>query len=301
MFYTGFADEAAVSLDGQIEATKKLGWTHIESRSIDNVNLHDLPEDKFEECCGKLADAGITVNCFGSTIANWSREPLDDQTYEEVKVQMKRALARMKKMNCRLIRGMSFHWVLTRPAFDPELENWIFPRVRELVQMCADAGVMYGHENCMNYGGMSYKHTLKLLEKVNNPALTLIFDTGNPAMAFDRSRGDELTGYQNSFEFYRNVKEFISYVHIKDLVMVKNDEGNMVPKFVWANEGDGHVEEIVADLLKSGYDGGFSMEPHMVRVFHDPNPGDNSVNDNYVEYGRRFMALVDKIKAGLDK
>ena len=48
MFFTGFADEAAVTLDGQIEATLKLGWKFIESRSIDNVNIHDLPEDKFD-------------------------------------------------------------------------------------------------------------------------------------------------------------------------------------------------------------------------------------------------------------
>ena len=71
MFFTGFADEAATGIDGQIEATLKLGWKNIECRSIDNVNLHDLPEDKFEEVCGKLADAGIAVNCFGSTVANW--------------------------------------------------------------------------------------------------------------------------------------------------------------------------------------------------------------------------------------
>jgi hypothetical protein len=53
MYYTGFADEAALGIDKQIEATKELGWKYIESRNIDGVNIHDLPEDKFEEVAGK--------------------------------------------------------------------------------------------------------------------------------------------------------------------------------------------------------------------------------------------------------
>ena len=48
MYYTGFADEAARGITGQIEATKKLGWKWIESRAVDGVNIHDLPEEKFE-------------------------------------------------------------------------------------------------------------------------------------------------------------------------------------------------------------------------------------------------------------
>ena len=73
MYLTGFADEAAADIDGQIRATKELGWSRIEMRNVDGVNLHDLPEDKFDEVYGKLADAGIEVNCFGSGIANWAK------------------------------------------------------------------------------------------------------------------------------------------------------------------------------------------------------------------------------------
>ena len=39
MYYTGFADEAAPDIDGQIRATKALGWGHIESRNIDGENI----------------------------------------------------------------------------------------------------------------------------------------------------------------------------------------------------------------------------------------------------------------------
>jgi hypothetical protein len=39
MYLTGFADEAATDIDGQIRATKELGWEYIEARNIDGVNL----------------------------------------------------------------------------------------------------------------------------------------------------------------------------------------------------------------------------------------------------------------------
>ncbi|WP_187144099.1 hypothetical protein [Victivallis vadensis] len=58
---------------------------------------------------------------------------------------------------------------------------------------------------------------------------------------------------------------------------------------------------IVTDLLKNGYDGGFSMEPHMKLVFHEENAAQNAVErmDNYIEYGKRFMKLVEDARASL--
>ena len=82
MYYTGFADEASVGLDGQIKATKALGWKYIESRAIDGTNIHDLPEDKFEEAVAKLEEAGVMVNCFGSAVANWGWDPLKEEDFQ---------------------------------------------------------------------------------------------------------------------------------------------------------------------------------------------------------------------------
>ena len=71
MYYTGFADEAANDLATQIKATKELGWSNIESRRIDGVNIHDLPEAAFDKVCEELEAAGVRINCFGSEVANW--------------------------------------------------------------------------------------------------------------------------------------------------------------------------------------------------------------------------------------
>lgn len=295
MYFTGFADEASPSIDGQIEVTRALGWKNIEARQINGVNLHDVTEEVFEEVCGKLADAGISVNCFGSCVANWGWEPLDNDHFNKTRQQLERAIVRMKKLNCTMLRGMSFKAQWERPAWDAEVEKHVFAKVGTLVKICQDAGVEYLHENCNNYGGQSWKHTLKLLENV--PGLKLIFDTGNPVLNFDRSKGDELVDMQDSFEFYSNVKEFIRYVHIKDGVCTQKKVGFSEARYTFAGEGNGRVREIVADLLKNGYDGGFSMEPHMGSVFHDTEGGaaEEKRKEIYIEYGRRFEKLIEEL------
>ncbi len=303
MYYTGFADEAAVGIADQIRATKELGWKYIESRAIDGCNIHDLPEEKFEEVVAALQNSGVEINCFGSAVANWGWDPLKEEDYLKTTEQLKRALVRMKRLNCRMLRGMSFRAAWDRPAFDPEIEANVFRKVNELVKMCEDAGVLYLHENCNNYGGMSWKHTLKLLDHVKSPNFKLVFDTGNPVLNFDRSNGDALEKVQSSWEFYRNVREFIYYVHIKDAIFMGRSESGGFNKaqFTFAGEGEGDVVRIVTDLLKNGYDGGFSMEPHMKQVFHDADGKRNDAEryENYIEYGRRFMKLVEDAKASL--
>jgi len=299
MYYTGFADEAANDLAGQIRATRELGWQWIESRCIDGVNIHDLSDAAFDAACCQLADSGIGINCFGSTVANWACHALSEEEYQQTVAALERALVRMAKLNCKMIRGMSFRAEWERPAFDPEIEAWIFPRLERLVKMCADAGVLYLHENCNNYGGMSWKHTLKLVEKIDSPAFRLVFDTGNPVMNYDRSGGDELTGTQSAWKFYSEVKEFISYIHIKDGILQEpSPKGFGKVIFTWPGEGEGDVKRIVNDLVAGGYDGGISIEPHMAKVFHDENGGNPEEfrYNNYVEYGRRLMTMVNEAK-----
>lgn len=292
MYYTGFADEAAKDIDGQIRATLELGWKYIESRAVDGVNIHDLPEAAFEAVCDKLEAAGVGVNCFGSTVANWGKkitEPMDSSVEEA-----KRAIPRMQRLGTRLIRVMSFAQIPDRGPED-QMKEERFRRMRILTDMFLDAGIQPVHENCMNYGGMGWPYTLELIENV--PGLKLVFDTGNPVGADDKSKEPPYPK-QSSWEFYSHVKEHIAYVHIKD-GHFDAEKGDLV--CTWPGAGDGDVRRIVKDLLANGYNGGFSMEPHMQVIFHDASveADPQAMFDNYVEYGRRFMKLVEEIKAEL--
>ncbi len=299
MYYTGFADEASQEIDLQIKATQELGWQYIESRNINSQNITDIAEDKFDEVCAKLNASGVSINCFGSAIANWQKHPRKEEDFHNSIAELQRAIPRMQRLGTKLLRGMSFATPLDEQPDSPELEKIIFAKVNHLVKMCEDAGIVYLHENCMNYGGMSYLHTLKLLDNVKSPAFKLLFDTGNPV--FTRRRiGHPPYPTQSAWEFYDNVKEFVVYMHIKDCVVIE-DKGEIRPpvRFTFAGEGSGDVKRIIADLFKRGYDGGFSIEPHLAVVHHEqdkPAPEEQIKYNNYVEYGKRFMQLINELK-----
>ena len=289
MYFTGFADEAAKDLASQIKATKALGWTNIESRSIDGVNIHDLPEDRFDQVVAELEAAGIKVNCFGSTIANWGKKITDP--FDSSLAEIKRAIPRMQRLGTKLIRVMSFARLDDREPND-QMEEERFRRLRELTKMFLDHGMQPVHENCMNYGGMGWQFTLKMLENV--PGLKLVFDTGNPIGTDDRSKAKPYPK-QSSWEFYSHVRDHVAYIHIKDghFDPVKKD---LI--CTWPGEGNGDVRQILTDAFARGYDGGISIEPHMQVIFHDASikADPKAMFDNYVEYGRRLMKLVEECR-----
>lgn len=288
MYLTGFADEAAADLAGQIRATRELGWQFIESRGIDGKNIHDLSDAEFDRACEQLAQGGVKVNCFGSAIANWGKKITDPP--DASLAETRRAIPRMKRLGTKLVRIMSFAVLDGRDAED-QMQDERFARVREIVKMFADHGLTPVHENCMNYGGMGWQYTRRLLENV--PGLKLVFDTGNPVFSDDRARPMPHPK-QSPWEFYQHVKEHIAYVHIKDGVW---DYINQKQIFTHAGDGQGDVRAILKDLLDGGFDGGISMEPHLAVVLHDPSvQSEASVKyANYVEYGRRFMRLLADI------
>ncbi len=297
MYYTGFADEAGSSLDVQIDATLQLGWKFIEARSIDGTNITDLSDEQFDVVCQKLSDAGIRINCFGSAIANWATDPRSEQDFENSLAALKRAIPRMQRLGTRYLRGMSFGIVRDAQPDSPEIEKVVIRKLKQFVSLCEEAGVYYLHENCMNFGGLSHEHTLRLVDAIQSPWFRLIFDTGNP-VGSDRRIGIPPYPKQSSWEFYQNVREFIEYVHIKDCIFLA-ETGQIFPQLqhTFPGEGNGFVREIVSDLLKNGYDGGFSIEPHLAVVYHDE--GITSAEEirfaNYVTYGKKFMRLVDEV------
>jgi sugar phosphate isomerase/epimerase len=289
MYLTGFADEAAPGIDGQIRATRELGWHNVESRNIDGKNIHNMPEDAFDVAAGKLDAAGVRINCFGSEIANWGKKITDP--FDITLAEVKRAIPRMRRLGTKMIRIMSYGILRDRPAGDQKAEER-FRRLREIKRMFDDAGIMPVHENCMNYGGMGWKYTLELIENV--PGLKLAFDTANPLCTPDYATG-ETTRLQSTWEFYEHVKQHVAYVHIKDCRFLEFTTGIFnKAEYTWPGEGDGEVVRIVRDLLARGYDGGISMEPHLSVVFHEA--GGQTEADarmrTYVEYGRRFEKIL---------
>ncbi len=292
MKFMGIGDEGANSLEGQIQATRELNWQHIEMRGVEvpgfsKANFHDLAEAAFDLAVRQLENSRTQVYCFGSTIMNWAKK-LEDP-FDLTLAEVKRAIPRMQRLGTTYVRIMSF-----KPG-DQEhrIPAEVFRRVRDVTNMFLDKGLQPVHENCMNYGGMSWQHALELLDKC--PGLKWVFDTANPVFNPDRSKPKPWPR-QDAFEFWQHVREHVVHIHIKDATWVaaKNDAD-----YNWPGEGQGQVRGILQDALAHGYDAGLSIEPHMVVVFHDTKAQtstEGSMRKNFVEYGRRLEALVESIK-----
>src|SRR2546423_6429688 len=296
MFLSGITDEASSNIDTQIKATKELGWKNMEVRGVEVTgypkgNIHDIPDRAFNILCDKVAASGLKIHCFGSAIANWGKKL--DQPFDSSLAEAKRAIPRMQRLGTKFVRVMSF---AVRDA-DDQMEEERFRRMREITKMFLDAGIQPVHENCMNYAGMGWPFTLELLEKV--PSLKLVFDTANPVFNDDRSKPKPWRK-QDPWEFYTHVRPHIAHVHVKDATWnpAKNDADYNMP-----GEGMGRVRDILTDLLKTGYDAGISIEPHVAVVFHDASvkADERHMRESFVEYGRRLMQMVDDIPFELNK
>jgi sugar phosphate isomerase/epimerase len=298
MYYSGFADEAGSSIDIQIQATQTLGWSAIEARNIDGINLTDISDEEFELVCQKLEESGVRIDCFGSEVANWGKDARDEEDFQRSIEELKRAIPRMQRLKTDLIRGMSFAIVKDEHPDSPELEKMIIEKIRALVRLCEENGVTYLHENCSNFGGLSYQHTLKLLDRIDSPNFKLVFDTGNP-VGMDSRIGQPPYTKQSSWEFYQNVKPAIQRVHIKDCIFIGESAGIFPERqHTFPGEGQGDVRRILKDLFESGYDQALSIEPHIAVVYHDASVSspEEMQYANYVEYGQRLMKLTAEIR-----
>ena len=289
MILTGITDEAGALIDTQIKAVKELGWNTIEARSVEvegfpKANLHDIADEAFDVIEEKLKKAGVGVYCFGSTIANWGKKIDDPFDLSEVE----RAIPRMQRLGSQYVRIMSY---AVREGED-QLEEERFHRLREITKRFLDAGITPVHENCMNYGGMSWQHALKLLENV--PGLKWVFDTANPVFNDDRSKPEPMPK-QDPWEFWTHLKKHTVHIHVKDAIWdnSKNDADYTLP-----GKGDGAVRRILSDALESGYDAGISIEPHLAVVFHDDSvkASDEEIYQSFIGYGKALMELLEDIQ-----
>ncbi|BDS07942.1 hypothetical protein NT6N_29820 [Oceaniferula spumae] len=287
MKLTGFADEAAPDLATQIKATKELGWDYISARGIDGKNIHDLSDSEFDKAYGQLEDAGIKIAEFGSLIGSWSKSI--DSDFSLTLDEVERCIPRMQKLGTQIVRVMSY---AQAPWGEEQHAQERFRRLRAITSRFSDAGLTVAHENCMNYGGFSSGHTLRLIEEI--PGLKLIFDTGNPVFQRDRSH-DEPQPWQDAWQFYQDVREHIIHVHVKDCRNPKNDGEE--PEYVFPGEGQAYVPAIIDDLKNSAYDGFIAIEPHVATVFHvqdGEKPDWQQCYDSYVKYGKALEAIISK-------
>jgi sugar phosphate isomerase/epimerase len=279
MIVTGIADEGSPELREQIRIHRALGWNTLELRLIGKTNVCAINEAAFEEVYRTLSQEQVDVVCFASSIANWAR-PITSDFQVDVE-ELKTAMPRMHRLGTRFIRVMSYpNDGFTEKAWRKETIR----RMKELARIATDGDVVMVHENCSGWGGMSAENQKILLEEVHSPNLQIVFDTGNPV--------GEGHAPEETWDFYQTALPFIKHIHIKDCR--KNDKGEI--EYTYPGEGQSMVRRVLKSVLDLGYEGAFSIEPHITSQIHlGTSSAGREAEEIYLEYGRRTNAMLAEL------
>ena len=264
---SGFADEIDADLEAQCRLLDDLGITFLEFRSAWNVNILDLSDEQLDEAQKILAAHSISVSSIGSPIGKVN---IDDD-FDRHLVRFDRAVEVAARFGAPYIRIFSF---FLRPDQSPaDHRDEVVRRMRVMAERAREAGVVLLHENEKEIFGDVPERVLDIVESVNLPSLRLAWDAANYVQV-------GVTPFTAAYEL---LKPYTVYIQVKDAILAT---GEVVP----AGQGDGQLPETVRALLADGYDGFFSMEPHLGSA----NPlGGFSGADHFVRATKAFTAILD--------
>lgn len=236
---SGFSDEIAPELDLQLAAIREWGLSHIELRAADGVNVSDFSTEKVKEVKNKLAGAGVSVSSVGSPIGKIGIE----EDFAPHLEKLKRTLEIQKELGAPYLRMFSFYIPQGRAPEDFREE--VLDRVGRMAEEAAAWDSVLLHENEKGIYGDNAPRCKELLEAFYGPHFKAVFDFANFVQVG-----------QQTLPAYELLKPYVEYVHVKD---AQWGTGAVVP----AGQGDGHVKDILTDLIGGGWKGFLSLEPHL--------------------------------------
>lgn len=236
---SGFSDEIAPELDLQLAAIREWGLSHIELRAADGVNVSDFSTEKVKEVKNKLAGAGVSVSSIGSPIGKIGME----EDFAPHLEKLKRTLEIQKELGAPYLRMFSFYIPQGRAPEDFREE--VLDRVGRMAEEAAAWDSVLLHENEKGIYGDNAPRCKELLEAFYGPHFKAVFDFANFVQVG-----------QQTLPAYELLKPYVEYVHVKD---AQWGTGAVVP----AGQGDGHVKDILTDLIGGGWKGFLSLEPHL--------------------------------------
>lgn len=243
---TGFADEVSRDLGEQIDLLNTLGIRHVEFRSAWGTKVLDLTDEELTRAKAMLDDSGITVSSVGSDLG---KIQITDP-FEEHLVRAAHGIDVAKFFGSPYIRMFSF---FMPEGDDPaDHRDEVIDRTEAMVRLAEAGGVTLLHENEKDIYGDTPERVVDLMTTIDSPRYRAIFDPANYVQC----------GVRPVDEAYPKVREFTDYIHCKDAsASVVDAQG--LNKVLPAGEGDGQFPELVAALARDGYDGFFSLEPHL--------------------------------------
>jgi sugar phosphate isomerase/epimerase len=237
---SGFIDEISDDFSEQCKVAAGLGLRYVEVRSAWGINILDLDAAHLDTLGQTLTEYGLSVSSIGSPIGKIS---IDDDFLPHLE-RMQHAVEVAELLEAPYIRLFSF---FIPEGTDPDSRrDEVVSRMSALAEAAADADVILVHENEKEIYGDIPRRCLDIVTSVDSPKLQLAWDPANFVQV----------GVRPLTEGYSMLRPHVGYIQIKDALLA---DGTVVV----AGAGDGEVVETIRALRADGFDGFFSLEPHL--------------------------------------
>jgi sugar phosphate isomerase/epimerase len=237
---SGFVDEISPDFTEQCQVAADLGLKYVEVRSAWDVNILDLKPEQLAAMKETLASHRLQVSSIGSPIG----KIFIDEAFAPHLDRMRHAADVAHFFDAPYIRIFSF---FLRPGADPaDHRDEVIDRMRALTRVAEDADLILLHENEKEIYGDVPSRCLDIVQSVGSPHLRLAWDPANFVQVGVRPYADG----------YAMLRPHVEYIQIKDALAA---DGTVVT----AGKGDGEVVQTIRALCHDGFDGFFSLEPHL--------------------------------------
>ncbi len=237
---SGFIDEISPDFTEQCRVAAGLGLKYAEVRSAWEVNILDLSKEQLTGVRDTLAEFGLQVSSIGSPIG---KVFIDDDFGAHLD-RMRHAAEVAQFLSAPYVRIFSF---FLRPGTNPaDLRDEVISRMRALARVAEQADLILLHENEKEIYGDIPSRCLDIVRSVDSPHLRLAWDPANFVQV----------GVRPYTDGYAMLRPHLAYIQIKDALA---GDGSVVT----AGHGDGELAATVRALRHDGFDGFFSLEPHL--------------------------------------
>ena len=312
---SGFCDEISSSkrIDEQFSVAAALGMRHVTLRFLDCgngvKNILALNHIERAHARQRLLDFGLQVASLGSPVGKVKIVDTEDGTQNVFRPwedyldgEVARAIELAQFFETKLIRGFSFYHPKGSNA--QEFLALAANRIGEIVERCADAGLVFGLEVEANLIGSNAVNLLEIIERVQHDSLRLIFDGANlVTQGYTRSE---------SFQQWQQMKPYVGWIHVKDYRSVNATKPGWVDEerlnqYVPVGDGDSSYEEVFRDLRTQFVDFANHAARHGIPgVFLDLEPhlagggqyGGFSGPDGFGIALRALCKLLDRVEIG---
>ena len=240
---SAFADEISPDLDEQIAVLRSENIHFIELRSVWNSNVLDLSNEQVTQVKHALYEHGIGISAIGSPIG---KVPIDSAFADHLQ-RFERAILLAHIFQTPYIRIFSFYPPTTAAGSDEPMEwrDEVLRRLAIMTERAQDEKIILLHENEKGIYGDTIMRCVDLLQHIDSPHFQAILDPANFIQC----------GEQPYPDAYEALHPWLSYMHVKDAL----SDGTVVA----VGKGTAHWPELLRRLQTDGYDGYFSLEPHL--------------------------------------